>query len=180
MDEAILLAINGLRAPWLDPIMGLLGDWGFVVLPVILAHWSVHQRTRIAVRDMLDGWLTLLIGIFWVEVMVKPVVGRVRPSSTESLEGALMVLGRASSSPSFPSGTATVCAAAVAWVFLRHRERTVDRVILGITAAYALVVSIARMYAGAHWPSDILAGWVGGIATAYVIHRITLPDITPR
>lgn len=175
MDEAILLAINGLRAPWLDPAMSFLGSWGYLGLPLILAHWAAHGRTRAAVRDMLDGWLSLLLALFWVESLFKPLVGRPRPSSIEALEGTLHVLGHASSSPSFPSGTATACAATVAWIALRHRERPIDRAILGITVVYGLVVSLARVYAGAHWPSDILAGWVCGAATSYAIHRATLP-----
>lgn len=176
MDEAILLAINGLRAPWLDPVMGFLGSWGYLGLPLILAHWAAHTRTRAAVRDMLDGWLSLLLSLFWVETLFKPLVGRLRPSSTASLEEMLHVLGHASSSPSFPSGTATACAAVVGWIVLRHRRGNVDRVILALSVLYGVVVSLARVYAGAHWPSDIAAGWVCGFATSYVIDRATRPS----
>ena len=180
MDETILLAINGLRAPWLDPVMGFLGSWGYVFLPLILAHWAAHARTRAAVRDMLDGWLSLLLSLFWVETLFKPLVGRVRPSSAASLEHTLHVLGHASSSPSFPSGTATACAAVVGWIVLRHRQGNVDRAILAVTVFFGVVVSLARVYAGAHWPSDIAAGWVCGFATSYVIDRATRPNAPPN
>jgi membrane-associated phospholipid phosphatase len=176
MDEAMLLAINGLRTPALDPVIGFLGSWGYLFFPLILSFWMVRERSRAALRDMLDGWLALLLSLFWVESLFKPLVGRARPSSTASLEDALHVLGRASSSPSFPSGTATACAAAVAWIWLRHSKGTTDRVVLGLTALFGVIVSLARVYAGAHWPSDIAAGWICGLATAYAIDRATRPS----
>jgi len=179
MDEAILLAINGLRVPWLDPLMSFLGSWGYVFLPLILAHWVAYARTRAALRDMLDGWLALLLSLFWVESLFKPLVGRPRPSSVEALEGTLHVLGHASSSPSFPSGTATACAAVVAWIFLRHRQGNVDRAVLALSMLFGVVVSLSRLYAGAHWPSDIAVGWVCGFATSYVIDRATRPNGAP-
>jgi undecaprenyl-diphosphatase len=174
MDTAILLWINGLRTPALDGVLGFLGTWGYLFFPVILGGVALRRRDAASLRDLLDGWLAYLLALFWVESLLKPLVDRPRPSAVAALEGTLHVLGRASSSPSFPSGTATACAAAVAWLALRHRADAIDRAVLAATTLLALVISLARLYAGAHWPSDVLAGWIAGAGTAWAIHRLTL------
>jgi undecaprenyl-diphosphatase len=175
VDEQLLLALNGLRSPALDGVLGFLGSWGYLALPVIVFLLYVRERHRPhALRSLLDGWLAFLLSLFVVESVIKPLVDRPRPSSVASLEGTLHVLGRASASPSFPSGTATACAAVVAWIYLRHRDR-VGQATLAFTLLLGVLTSLARVYGGAHWPSDILAGWICGVATAYGIERITRP-----
>ena len=62
----------------------------------------------------------------------------------------------------------------VAWIYLRHRDR-VGQATLAFTLLLGVLTSLARVYGGAHWPSDILAGWICGVATAYGIERITRP-----
>lgn len=177
MDTALLLWINHLRTPALDGTAALLGSWGYLFFPLILVGVALRRREAASLRSLLDGWLAYLLALFWVESLVKPLIDRPRPSSVAALEGTLNVLGRASSSPSFPSGTATACAAVVAWLWLRHRSDAVDRVVLALTALLALSVSLARIYAGAHWPSDIAAGWLAGALTAWGIHRLTRPSL---
>ena len=173
MDTALLLWLNDLRTPALDGPLGFLGSWGYLFFPPILAGVALRRRDAGSLRSMLDGWLAYLLALFWVESLLKPLVDRPRPSSVAALEGTLEVLGRASSSPSFPSGTATACAAAVTWLLVRHRSDGIDRAVLVLTTLLALVISLARVYAGAHWPSDIAAGWLAGAATAWGIHRLT-------
>lgn len=173
MDEAILLALNDLRSPALDGPIGFLGSWGYLSFPLILLGLAARDRSRASLRSLLDGWLAYLLALFVVESIVKPLVDRPRPSSVEALHGTLEVLGRASSTPSFPSGTATACAAGVAWIALRHRGDRVGQATLVVAALLGIVTSLARVVGGAHWPSDILAGWICGAATSYLIDRLT-------
>lgn len=173
MDEAVLLFVNGLRSPSLDGPLGLVGDWGYLVFPLLLLLLALRTRTKAALRSMLDGWLAYLLALFVVETILKPLVGRARPTSIASLAASLEVLGRASSSPSFPSGTATACAAGVVWLALRHRESPLERGILAFALLIAVAASAARVYAAAHYPTDVVAGWVAGAAVAWAVHRVT-------
>lgn len=173
MDQALLLWLNGLRSSALDGPLGFLGSWGYLGFPLLLAVPVLLDRRREVLRVVLDGWLSFLLGLFVVETVIKPLIGRTRPSAASALEGTLHVLGPASSSPSFPSGTATACAAAVAWLALRHRTERVGKVLLAVAIPLGLVTSLARIYGGAHWPSDVLVGWLFGALTAWSIHRAT-------
>ena len=65
----------------------------------------------------------------------------------------------------FPSGHAVAGAALyplLGWLALRSRGR--GRLGYGLGLAVGVFVGLARLYAGVHWPSDVLAGWALGAA----------------
>ncbi len=168
MDESLLLAINGLRSPALDPVVGFLGEWGlfaFLIALVALGGWRRSPRDLASMRD---GWLAFFVALFASDTVIKPLIARPRPTAIAALASQLHVLGRVPppTSTSFPSGTAAACAACAAWIWMRFGSRA------GIIAAlYAALVSISRVYIGVHWPSDLIAGAVVGVAVALGIDR---------
>ncbi len=97
-----------------------------------------------------------------VEMFLKPIIGRVRPSSDI---GALVI--SPASGYSFPSGHATVSwALAVVLV-------SVEKMYAPIWFLLAFCISLSRVYLGVHFPSDVVAGAIIGLAightTLYVI-----------
>jgi undecaprenyl-diphosphatase len=42
-----------------------------------------------------------------------------------------------------------------------------------LAAALAIALSFTRLYAGVHYPSDLLAGWLVGVATAVGVDRFS-------
>jgi len=169
MDESLLLAINGMRSPALDPVAGFVGEWGlfaFLIALVVLGGWRRSPRDLASMRD---GWLAFFVALFASDTVIKPLIARPRPTAVAALASQLHVLGRVPppTSTSFPSGTAAACAACAAWIWMRFGPRA------GIVAAlYAALVSVSRVYIGVHWPSDLVAGAVVGIAVAMGIDRL--------
>lgn len=76
---------------------------------------------------------------------------------------------------SFPSGHAAIyfALAAAVWFFNKSANQSQKSFILLLSGA--TVISLARIFAGIHWPSDILAGALIGFISAFFIKKI-LPD----
>ena len=70
---------------------------------------------------------------------------------------------------SFPSGHAAFFFALAVTVFYMNRK-------LGMWFfALSFLVGIARIFAGVHWPADILGGIVVGLVSGYIVHALLAP-----
>jgi undecaprenyl-diphosphatase len=65
---------------------------------------------------------------------------------------------------SFPSGHALIFFAIAMSVYLSHKKWGIFFFIM------ATVMGLARIFAGVHWPIDIFAGAIIGIAVGYISH----------
>ncbi len=68
--------------------------------------------------------------------------------------------------PSFPSNSAAITFAAAMSIFLRNRKVSIPFFIL------AILWGFARVYAGSHYPIDILGGFLIGAIVGYICFRI--------
>lgn len=67
-------------------------------------------------------------------------------------------------------------AQALAWTGDPVRRRWLA-VVAVAAALYAVVMGLSRVYLGAHWLSDVMAGWAVGLAWALAVvlaHRVWL------
>ncbi len=134
--------------------------WPLVVVIFILL-WKGGTRAILAV-------ILVIICIAVIDpsthYILKKLFGRLRPCHT--LDDLRMIIG-CGGLYGFPSNHAANSFAAAAVLSLFFRRYTV------IFAAMAILISFSRVYLGKHYPTDVFAGAVWGIAAAFLIVYIT-------
>lgn len=174
-DIAILHAIHdALHGPVLDVIMTFftrLGDAGFVWL-VIAAVLLMSKRYRAVGLAVL---LALAIEFVLVNIGLKNLTARPRPFLIDpTLATDLINLPQ---SHSFPSGhTGSSFAAAVALLYFPWKRAWMRALPIGLAA----LVSFSRLYLGVHYPSDVFAGMLIGIACGIAGYHLAQAIIRKR
>ncbi len=159
-DRQILLLIAHWRNPGLTWLMKLLTDFGgtksliliTVLLTVILVWRHYRQEAVILVTAMLSSVV--------INQTLKHLINRVRPDVVTHLIVA--------TSPSFPSGHAMnntifyFIITYLSWWIWRKKPLTLFVALVGLVLV--MLISFSRLYLGVHYPTDIIAGWILGLA----------------
>jgi undecaprenyl-diphosphatase len=109
--------------------------------------------------------LTLTVAAGWlVNSLVKGLVGRDRPDIVPHLMEA--------GGHSFPSGhsfnsAVVYISAALAFAAMADRS-TVKATLVAAAMALSLAIAWSRVWLGVHWPTDVIAGWLGGAGWAFL------------
>jgi len=161
-DDAVLLWIWRHRSPALEPVMleiTFLGT-GTVVLTIVAVSGMFLWLTRHKFSAAL--LLIATSGGIVLNNLLKLGFGRPRPQ--------LFDWGTEVVSWSFPSGHAmssAVVYGTVAYLAARLQRRRLHRVITLLCAAIVIaLISVTRLYLGVHYPSDVFAGVIIGLAWA--------------
>lgn len=165
-DQDAYRAIHeGLRQPWLDPIMRAititgLGHVQAILLFIGLFVFPNHRRTIwfSACCGILSGILRALI--------VRP-MDRQRPSNFEFARPMEEVFGNSS----FPSGHATGSFAIATGLFLALRG-TRHAWVGHAALAWASLVAFSRIYVGVHFVTDVVAGACLGVLAAGLCYLV--------
>lgn len=126
--------------------MRVLGFGGAVLL------W-IRSRRRLAVGMV----VVVLAGMELFEI-TKPYIARQRPSYGFSIDPTY----------AFPSGHATLSAAVcatLAYIFWRERLAAGGAMLVAAIVS-PLVIGVSRVYLDMHWATDVLGGWLAGLAIA--------------
>jgi undecaprenyl-diphosphatase len=137
---------------------------GLAALPPVLTPFSQRILATIMVRV---GFLFTAIAVPGLFVtIIKRMIGRARPMVGGSLDPYLFSpFAWSAAYAGLPSGHVTTAfAALVAFGTLWPRARTVLLI-------YALLIAMSRVMVTAHYPTDVLAGAMVGIAGAAMVRR---------
>ena len=134
--------------------ISFLGNLGFIWI-VTAVYFSIKDRNKWVGIVMT---VSLLVSFITVDLMIKGVFDRERPF--EAIEGIALMTNKPFTS-SFPSGHAA--SSFLAAVVLSHfyMRRSIYFFLL------AFMISISRIYLFLHYPSDMAAGMLFGLAIGY-------------
>lgn len=165
MDGNILLWIQStLRTPALTLFFThftRFGDAGFLFIVLALLLLIPKKTRPLALR----AGVALLFSLLFTNIILKHLVGRVRPF--EVVEG-LVALVSEKDPNSFPSGH-TSAAFAFAFALLPAVKKPATKVGL---VALAVLMGLSRLYVGVHYPTDVLVGCAVGICTGRLGHHL--------
>jgi len=178
LDKKLLLFINGLHHPFLDPVMFYTTKTFFwLPLYLFLIFLIFKKYKHNAWFILLGAALTVVLADQLTTSLMKPFFARLRPSQEPSLQGLVHLVndykgglyGFASSHAANTFGTATFV-----WLVLRPFYRRI-----GWIFVWAAVMTYTRLYLGVHYPGDIVVGaalglvcgWVGYQASQWLIDR---------
>lgn len=175
LDVPLLHAAIGLRSPALDVgAAGVAYLFGPVGMPMMaLAAILVLSLRR---RSLTPVILIVAAGCgsLLMTVAGKDIIGRHRPPLSDAVPPFEY-------SPSFPSGhtlNATVIAGIVGYLIWLRRHAIVARgASIAVPVVIAATVGLSRVLLGAHWFTDVLAGWLlgaGWLALVVTAHRLYL------
>jgi membrane-associated phospholipid phosphatase len=170
LREALTLRNPGLDRglTWFTHLGGPLGMTLIAAALTVAMVWRWRSRTPLLLM------LITVAGSLSMTLIGKAVVGRIRPPQ-------VVAVPPYESSPSFPSGHAlnsTAIAGMVAYLMLLHLERTLSRVLAVVLAGcWAVGIGLSRVFLGHHWLTDVMVGWVLGLAWLALVvtaHRLFL------
>lgn len=165
--------------------------------------WFVHHRSHAEIRiaDALAnvgavGAMAVVAvvaaALLWqrrasLAVVLAPPVAFVVAAGVVTVTKALVGRGRppvplrlvSDSEPSFPSGHATVTTAVVLTVAIIVatvvcRRRVARSLVVVAGAGFAAAVGVSRLVLGAHWPTDVEAGWLLGSAVSAIVLAVAV------
>ena len=164
-DERVLLALRQAADPavpigprWMLPFAMEFTSLGsgivlFTVILVVAGYLALERRYHMM-------WLTIgaSIGGMLLSSALKIFFARGRPTIVPHLAVV--------SSASFPSGHSMI--AAVVYLTLgallarTTRDWRLRSYYLGVAITLTFLVGLSRIYLGVHYPTDVMAGWMGG------------------
>lgn len=161
LEIGILLWIQeNLRFSFLNPIMQFitsLGDKGFFWILLCILLVAFKKTRRIGIMAAVALALNALI----VNVILKTQIMRIRPFM---LEEGLSLITRLPKDSSFPSGH-TSASFATAVILFKGLPKYAGIPVLTL----AFLIGFSRLYVGAHFPTDVLAGAIIGTIAAWIV-----------
>jgi undecaprenyl-diphosphatase len=162
-DRAVLLALDGISRPWLDGAALEITSLGsaYVTSVILVIATALLWQTRHRYSAVLL-WIALAGG--WVlNWLLKSLFARPRP---ELVEWRVPYAGQTS----YPSGhamSAMVFYGTLAYLVTRlEPTRALRRLTTAVFGGVILLVGLSRVYLGVHYPSDVVGGFLVGLAWA--------------
>lgn len=157
---------------WLHPVMSsatYIGRPVFTISILIIlgVHGLISNNYRLAIATISSGFL------FGVNTIIKSYVSRERPVNDYTLAQAF-------GTNSFPSGHAAssvLVFGLLAYLLWNYLPSPLNYILPIALFLLIVLIGISRVYLGAHYPSDVVAGWVFGLVGLVLIIYTMRPSL---
>ncbi|TSC75233.1 MAG: Bacitracin transport permease protein BCRC [Parcubacteria group bacterium Gr01-1014_30] len=151
------------RFSWLDTLAVFLARYFefFLILSLLLL---LAFNSKKYWRMLTESFGAAILSRFVITDLIRWFWQRPRPFVENHIN---LLFDYNASAASFPSGHAAFYFALALTLYLRNKK-------LGsVFLLAAFLISFARVFAGVHWPSDILAGAVIGIFSGWLVFKLS-------
>jgi membrane-associated phospholipid phosphatase len=162
IDLTITRLVQGVQSGWIDPLLRPLNVLGFPPLVGIVYGTIILVVLAVGARWEAAGLGFATVGAAGLNHLVKVLVARPRPPMD------LVQVAHHLPGSSFPAGHVLNFTAFVGFLcylsFARLAPSWRRSALIGVLVAMIALMGIARIRAGEHWPSDVLGGYLIGVA----------------
>ena len=161
-DSSILYAVQSIGPKWLSVAKFLSYGVGsyVIMLAVFFVALLIIERWRVV-----GELLIIAILSFCALALLKHTFGIDRPYMSDF---GIIRYGDETSF-SLPSGHALMSVVILGWVALRHPK---SHTLVWGALVIIVLIGLSRIYLGAHYPSQVIAGWIFGGLFLYIFHLI--------
>ena len=165
MNAMIFQAINGTAntSGLIDFIGKFFADYLLYIAVLFFIVLFFINKTRLMV-------IAIGISVFLSRIVITEPLKRIfhiaRPYV--SIDGVKKIVGENGDYFSFPSGHASVFFAIATAIFCFNKKWGIVSFII------AILVGVARIYVGVHWPIDVVAGALIGILSGIVVNKFII------
>jgi len=161
MDIYLFNLINqfALKCFWLDVLAIFFAEYVQYALFFSLLLFLV-VKFRKYLRMFIETVVAAIFARFVIVELIRWIWQRPRPFVHNNVNLLLT-----HDAPSFPSGHAALFFAVSTIVYIYNKKAGI------VFFIFSFFICLSRVFAGIHWPLDILAGIVVGVFSGYLIHK---------
>ncbi len=163
-DQKIIKFVQSFQLIWFGKLMAASTFAGngptLAVLGLGVGSYSYFTGNTAAPKQF-AAVLALILGYNAIKIFFR----RKRP------ENAYSALIKSSSFPSGHSAGSATAYGYMAYILANRSSAGLGLLLLAIGALISLLIGISRVYLGAHYPSDVVAGWLLGLTGLLAVIR---------